>query len=54
MCLVLYRKAEFGSFAGKAHIRRDDNYFLDLNKHLCRSLKRTKDTKDNKKLGIRG
>ena len=52
MCLVFYRKAEFGSSAGKAHIRRDD-YFLDLNKCLCRSLKRTRDTKDNKKLGIR-
>lgn len=52
MCLVLYRKAEFGSFSGKAHIRRDD-YFLDLSKRLCWSLKRTKDTKDNKKLGIR-
>lgn len=52
MCLALYRKAEFGSFAGNAHIRRD-NCFLDLNKCLCQSLKRTKDTNDNKQLGIR-
>lgn len=53
MCLALYRKAEFGSFAGNAHIRRDDNCFLDVNKCLCQSLKRTKDTNDNKQLGIR-